>query len=487
MFTDIEIQQILTNLRKQSSENELVEFKAARNSFSKTVIGEYFSALANEANLKGKPFAWLVFGVENSKHEIIGSDAFQDESSLQDLKREIADQTLNRITFIEIYVVRIDGKRVVLFQIPAAPLGYPVTWKGHYYGRDHEALVPLNLEEIERIRNQGRSFRFEREIAMYNCSFAEVESLLILDSFFQDLKLPRPVNITNVIDRLVSEGILTKGSTQEVCNITNLGAILYARNLSSFPELKRKTLRLVIYSGPNKLKTIKSQEFMKGYAAGFDEMLGYINNQLPQNEVITDGRRETVRMYPVLAVRELLANALIHQDFLQSGTNPMVEIFTDRIEITNNGLPLIDPQRFIDEAPKSRNEELASFMRRIGLCEELGSGIDKVVYEIENIHLPAPLFQVKTSHTIATLFSYRPLRQITQEEKLRACYQHACLRYILTEKLTNESLRNRFQIPDENYAIISRLIRDALKAGLIKEFDPVNKSRKYAGYVPFWA
>ena len=156
-----------------------------------------------------------------------------------------------------------------------------------------------------------------------------------------------------------------------------------AKNLGDFPRLKRKAIRIIQYVGTGRIETLREYEDTKGYAAGFDELIGYIDAQLPANEVIGQALRKTVRAFPELAVRELVANALIHQDFFATGTGPMVEIFEGRIEITNPGEPLVDTQRFLDSPPTSRNEVLASLMRRFQICEERGSGIDKVAIEVE--------------------------------------------------------------------------------------------------------
>ncbi len=146
---------ILNGLRSKSAENEVVEFKEAKNDFHFEKIGKYFSALSNEANLKDQPYAWLVFGIENKNRNIVGTNyRSTNRASLDSLKSEVANKTTNRITFIEIHEVLLPEGRVVMFQIPAAPQGYPVAWEGHYFGRDDEELSPLNLEEIERIRKQ---------------------------------------------------------------------------------------------------------------------------------------------------------------------------------------------------------------------------------------------------------------------------------------------------------------------------------------------
>jgi len=154
MTTD-ELRQTLLNLRNLTAENEVVEFKEAKMNYDFQKLGKYFSALSNEANLKGKPFAWLVFGVENKKHKIVGSQFRPQRKDLDSLKSEIANKTTNRITFIEIHELNEPDGRVILFQIPAAPKGFPIAFDGHYYGRDDEELSPLNLEEIERIRAQA--------------------------------------------------------------------------------------------------------------------------------------------------------------------------------------------------------------------------------------------------------------------------------------------------------------------------------------------
>lgn len=163
----------------------------------------------------------------------------------------------------------------------------------------------------------------------------------------------------------------------------------------------------------------------------------------------------------------------------------MVEIFDGRVEITNPGEPLVDTQRFLDTPPKSRNETLASLMRRFGICEERGSGIDKVVSEIELYQLPAPLFEVPEGFTRTVLFAHKPFTRMNKNDRQRACYLHACLKYITGDYLTNASLRERFGIEAKNKASVSRYIREAMETGLIKP-DDESSSRRWMRYVPFW-
>lgn len=269
-------------------------------------------------------------------------------------------------------------------------------------------------------------------------------------------------------------------------DITNFGAILFARNPTEFDRLSRKALRVIQYKDKSRVETVREQVRNNGYAVGFEGAIGFINNLLPQNEQIEQALRRTVPVYPEIAIRELVANALIHQDFSMTGTGPMVEIFTDRVEVTNPGTPLIDTLRFIDEPPQSRNEDLAALMRRMNICEERGSGVDKVIFHVELFQLPAPEFVVTDSHTKAILFAPRAMNEMDQKDRIRACYQHACLRYVSNEQMTNSSFRDRLGIDQKNYATVSRITRETVDAGLVRAVDPTT-SKRYMKYVPFWA
>ena len=164
----------------------------------------------------------------------------------------------------------------------------------------------------------------------------------------------------------------------------------------------------------------------------------------------------------------------------------MVEIFDDRMEITNPGVPLVEPSRMLDSPPRSRNERLASLMRRMGICEERGSGVDKVVFQTEFYQLPAPAFEVTGDSTRSTLFAPRTLTKMEQADRVRAVYLHACLRYVEREFMTNTTLRERFGIDAKNSATASRLIKEALGAGVIRLQDP-NAPPKTRRYLPHWA
>ena len=326
------------------------------------------------------------------------------------------------------------------------------------------------------------TYRLEIEIAKTNLSASDIISLLSTETYFELMKIPYPSNQTGVIEKLLSEQLIVKENSNY--SITKLGAILFAKNLNDFDTVYRKAVRVIVYKGKGKIETEREQLFTKGYCVGFENMIDWINGQLPATETIGRAFRVDNRMYPEISIRELTANALIHQNFEEKGF-PMIEIYADRVAISNPGLPLIVPERFIDDYV-SRNEKLADMMRRVNLCEEKGSGMDKVIANNERFRLPAIQILLGEVRTTVTIFSYQKLSEMSRKDKINACYQHCCLRYLLNDKMSNQSLRERFEIKDNNYPIASTIIKNTIDAGLIKEEDPENKSRKYSRYIPFW-
>jgi ATP-dependent DNA helicase RecG len=193
-----------------------------------------------------------------------------------------------------------------------------------------------------------------------------------------------------------------------------------------------------------------------------------------------------VKLLPQDSIRELVANALIHQDLAIGGASPMIEIYSNRIEISNPGEPIVPVERFID-GYQSRNERLADFMRRMSICEEKSSGIDRVVQQAEAFQLPAPDFRAGCRRTITIVYGPKPFEEMDREDRVRACYQHCALKWVVSERMTNQSLRERFGLPENKAAVTSQVIGATIEAGLIKPDEAVGGSRKYARYLPFWA
>ena len=220
------------------------------------------------------------------------------------------------------------------------------------------------------------------------------------------------------------------------------------------------------YRENHRCDKIREFDGMRGYACGFEELINFINTLIPTNEVIEQALRKNVPMYPPVAIRELVANAIIHQDFFITGSAPLIEIFKNRIEIINPGKPLIDTLRFLDSPHRSRNEALASFMRRAGFCEERGSGVDRVVQLTETFQLPAPVFETHADNTCSVLFAHKPLNKMDKADKILACYLHACLKYD-AKYMTNTSLRERFGIEAKIVQTLQELLSQLRKRELI--------------------
>lgn len=474
---------LLQKLTALPKENEWVEFK--HNFHNEDEIGERISAIANSACINNKTHGYLVYGIDDSTHEIIGT-TFKPSLKMignNELENWLIQNLMPRIDF-RIYEFQHEGKDIALFEIPAAE-NQPVDYKRTAYIR--VGSITRKLAEFpnkERKIWNNIKYNFETSIALHECSSADIIRLLDTQSYFDLMELPYPTTQEGVIERLIVDDIIVKQDNGYA--ITNMGGILFAKNLHDFKMLERKIVRVVQYKGNNKIETILDEEFQRGYAVGFTTLVKFINDLLPRNEVIGDSLRKDVRMYPQLAIRELVANSIIHQDFNVTGTATLIEIYNDRIEFSNPGEPLIDPVRFIDEY-RSRNEKIASIMRRMKICEEKGSGIDKVIFMCELYQLPAPHFMSSGVHTKAILYSYKMLREMDKNDKIRAVYQHASLKWVSNDFMTNQTLRERFNIDQKNYSMASRLIKDAIMEGVIKEADTESNSKKYAKYLPYWA
>ncbi len=454
------------------SEGEHLEFKEAKNRYDFEKLVAYCVALSNEGG------GHMVLGVSDKPpRKVVGTKAFDvPERTVGG----IYDRLHFRVTWTEL--THPDG-RVLVFSIPSRPIGQPIEYNGRYLMRAGEELVPMSPDFLQKIFAEGQPI-FESRIARSGLSAEDVVRLLDTQSYFDLIQLPYPADRQGVLERFARENLTIAGDGT-YC-VTNLGALLFAKNLDEFEGLARKSVRVTTYDGNNKLVIKKDIVGKKGYAVGFEGLIDYINGQLPSNEVIGRALRESVPMFPEIAIRELVANALIHQDLEQPGASVSVDIYANRLEISNPGLPCIEPDRFIDEY-QTRNDKLADLMRRLRICEEKGSGIDKVVSSIEVFQLPAPEIRVGQMRTTVILFAHKDLADMSRSDKLRACYQHCALRYVLSEKMSNESLRERFGLSNRQTDVASRIIALALDEKLVKLEDPDSASKRYARYIPYWA
>lgn len=446
-------------------------------------LAKHLSAFSHLSN-----GGFLIFGLNNDG-TFTANLTKEDVDIIISRLGNIANNNLNIPLSIDYIISLYNGHNILIIFIPESHQK-PIHLKGNdlyaTYKRSAGQTVKMPSSEVKALIALSQNLTFEDQIALQNIPHTELFDLLDYANYYKLLERRKPEKQNTFLEDFVSENLL-KPSTHDTYHITNLGAILFANDINKFSSLKRKAARVIRYKGTNKIDAVDEIVGQKGYAIGFEGLIKYILSYLPKNEVIEHALRKEVKMYPEVALREFIANALIHQDFSIRGTSVTIEIFKDRIEITNPGIPLIDTNRFIGATPKSRNEEMASLLRRLHICEERGSGVARAIGAIEVYQLPAPKFIKEDDYTKVILYSHKTLAKMDKEDRSRACYQHACLQLVSNQKTNNESIRKRFNITDKNYPMASRIIADTIEIGLIKISASSGKSRKHANYLPYWA
>ena len=404
MLTEFEINTILTSLLAMSSETETVEFKKAENSFSDSDLGKYFSALSNEANLKRKKYAWFVLGVDNSTHRIIGTQYKPSRTSLDELKKKIADQTTNRITFDEIYAFEREGKRVVMFQIPAAPQGIPVAYQGHYYGRDGESLVALNLYELEAIRSQ----RMEED---WSCQTVADATLSDLDP--EAIKKARALYLSahpdkkDEMEEWDDETFLNKAKITIKGRVTNAAILLLGKPESEVlvsPAVAQIKWILKDVFGEERDYEIFTCPIVfavdKVYSKIRNLKYRYIN---PEFQTLFP---EEIDTYEPYVIREAINNAIAHQDYRLGGQINVVE-YDDKLVFSNKGsfIPGKIDNVLLGNAPEEhyRNRFLCNAMVGLKMVDTIGSGIRKMYTYQKKRLFPMPVYDLSQDRTQVTI------------------------------------------------------------------------------------
>lgn len=476
---------LIDDLRAQPVETPWLEFKSSLSDEAK--IGKLISALSNAARLEGKEQAFLVWGVEDGTHKVIGTsfDPFSKHIGNQVFELWLR-QRLSPAPALQFRPVDHPDGKIILLEIPA-PTMAPTSFESVPYIRIGSATPKLSDDpgRYQALIEKMRPYTWELGIAASYLTADDVLRLIDYPSYFSLTRQQLPTNRDHILERLAGDRLIQKDVGGR-WNIFNLGAILFATSLRDFgSNIERKGVRFVRYDGVDRTATVTHRhDGQRGYASGFEGLLQYINGLLPQNEHIGQALREEHPLFPQLSIRELVANALIHQDMTITGAGPQIELFEDRIEITNPGSPLVDTQRMIDLPPRSRNEALASLMRRMGMCEEQGSGLDKVFREVEVFQLPAPLLKSNATSMQVVMYGPRTFAEMSGEERVRACYFHAVLQFMAGERMKNATLCQRFGIDTRNAAQASAVLKKAMEADLIKVAD---EDHPRAGYHPWWA
>ncbi|MCL1982349.1 MAG: putative DNA binding domain-containing protein [Clostridiales bacterium] len=381
-------------------ENEIVEFKQADKSYKQHEIGQYFSALSNEANLKGLQYGWLVFGVHNATRGIVGTD-YRDKAGLEKLKHEIADNTTDGITFTDIFEVYDKGMRVIMFKIPAAVAGVPTAWKGHWYGRDGESLSALSAEELDRLRSQARLDWSRQLIEGSNIKCLDEEAIRIAR---ENYKIKQNRNHISVeTDKMSDEEFLTKMKLVVNGKLSNAAMVLLGN--SDYDNILETPVRIMwrLYGSKDMVKDY--MEFNIPFITAIDKVYAKIRNltyrYMPNQMTLFP--MET-QQYDADLLRELLNNCIAHQDYLIGGRIYLDE-FEDTVIVSNPGSFLPgDVHKVLKPsytAPYYRNQLLADAMAKFNMIDTVQMGIRKVFNIQRNRCFPMPDYDLSTPKKVA--------------------------------------------------------------------------------------
>lgn len=472
-------------LDNSTSESEVVEYKS--NHLSPEKLGKYVSSLANSAAIKGKRYAYLLFGVDDESKAAIGT-TFDPESLTVGNQALLPwlHSMLGGNAHFEFSALEVQNKRLVLGIIHAAE-GHPVSFQNASWCRvgSHNKKL-ADHPELE--RELWRSFDktpFELRAASAAIDEEEVLELLSVQTYFDLVDIVPLATTEEVIEELRKAGMVVPAEVVG-WHVTNMGALFLAKEIAEFPQVARKAVRLLRYYGDSKSAEAEEIEGVKGYAVGFSGLVSTARRKLPSSETFEGGIRRLVPKVSERALRELISNALIHQDLLATGGGPTIEIFDDRVEICNPGESLIPKDRIIGGLQKSRNEKFAMAARRMGICDERGSGWDLVGDFIDGGGLPAPLIESQGGFMRVTIWWKRDIADYSREELLDAIFFHALVQDAKKSRVTNASVKKRFGFPEKDGGKTSKLLRQAVDDGYLKIYD-IEAGPKSRSYVPYFA
>ncbi len=397
-MTTSELQKLLKELLALPAETEWVEFKKAKNSYPFDKLGEYFSALSNEANLKGRDCGWLVFGVQNKPRVIVGSNYRPNRPHLDNLKLEIRQKT-NRITFIEIHELKTAQGRVLLFQIPAALQGIPTSWEGHYWGRDGESLVPLQLSEIETIRCQVES-DWSAEVC-HDATLNDLDPDAI--RFAREQYLRKNPKLIDEINHWNDMTFLNKAKVCKSGLITNAAILLLGKEESSHflsPYDPRISWILRGADGIDKDYEHFGPPFITSVDAVFSKIRNLKYRYLKNDQLFP----MEVTKYEPWVIREALHNCIAHQDYRLKSRISVVED-DDTVLLTNRGsfIPgTVENVIRMDAPPDQyRNLFLATAMVNLNMIDTIGGGIRKMFLTQWQRSFPLPEYDLSEPQKVS--------------------------------------------------------------------------------------
>jgi ATP-dependent DNA helicase RecG len=445
--TPAELQSKLDELLALPAEVEWVEFKEAKSNFDFDNLGKYFSALSNEANLKGQAYGWLIFGVRDKSRAVIGSNYRPSRPSLDSLKHEIAQNTTTHLTFEEIYELALSQGRVVMFQIPPALRGMPTAWKGHYYGRDGESIGPLNLSEIEQIRGQAIREDWSAKV----CERAALNdldpnALLFARAQYKE-KHPKQAEEVDQWDDLT---FLNKAKVCLNGLLTNAAIILLGKDESEHllsPAVARITWVLKDAQGIER----DYEHFGLPLILSVDKVFAKIRNltyrYLPNASLFP----VEVTQYDPWVIREVLHNCIAHQDYTMSGRINAVEE-PESLLFTNLGrfIPGSVEEVIRRDAPPEqyRNPFLAQAMVNLNMIDTIGSGIKRMFTVQRKRFFPMPDYELSDPQRVRVkLFG-----KILDENYTRLLVEKADLN--LMDVIALDKVQKKRFLTDEEFKVL---------------------------------
>ncbi len=390
-----ELNSTLNNLCSLSAENEIVEFKEAKNTYDFSKLGKYFSALSNEANLKGKSFSWLVFGIEDKKHKVVGSQFRSVRKDLDSLKGEIAKKVTNGISFIEIHEINKPEGRVIMFQIPAAPKGIPIAFDGHYYARDGEELTSLNIEKIERIRAQTIKDDWSAVIvSQASIDDLDDDAIALARKNYKN-KFPEKADDVDNWDDIT---FLNKAKVTIKGKITRTALILLGKDESEHflnPSEVKIRWKLIDNNGFDIDYDIFGLPMILSVEKVFAKIRNIKYRYMQEGTIFPT----EVAKYEPFSIREAINNCIAHQDYTKNARINVIEM-EDQLIFTNHGsfIPGSVEKVVIDDAPEEfyRNRFLATAMFNLKMVDTAGGGIKKIFNFQKARYFPMPDYDLSS-------------------------------------------------------------------------------------------
>lgn len=449
-FNNEDIEKKLDELIASQFETEVTEFKEAKNSFSFDELGQYFSALSNEANLHNKNCAWLIFGIEDKKHIIVGTNYRKSAKDLNNLKEEIARQTSEHLSFIEIYECKRKdpagkNQRILLFQIPPAPKGIPIAFKRMYYGRDGESLVGLSIEKIERIRSQSKSEDWSAKL-ITEASIEDLDSDAI--QFARHVYIQKNPKLAEEVPTWDDQTFLNKAKLTSNGKITNTAIVLLGKSESEHyisPATSKITWILKDKDGIEK----DYEHFTCPLILSIQEVYKKIRNI--KYRYIAEGTLfpDEVQQYDPYTIREALNNCIAHQDYTMGGKIVLIEKEDGELIFSNSGdfIPNSIEDVIKSDAPENRyrNSFLANAMVNLNMIDTIGSGIKKLFNIQRDKFFPLPEYDL-SDHKVKLTITGKVLdsnyaRKLAEDKTLSLFETMILDKVQKNKKLTNEEYK----------------------------------------------